>query len=59
MWQKEAGEQPSRGRARAALDVQSAGAQELAGTPAEGGPEDASFGSGQRRRGVWVQLLGC
>ncbi|CAO2605076.1 Lysosomal-associated transmembrane protein 4A [Lemmus lemmus] len=58
MWQKEADEPPSRGRARAAPDAQSAGAQELAGTPAEGGPEDASFGSGQRRRVVWVQPLG-
>ncbi|KAK7800619.1 hypothetical protein U0070_022558 [Myodes glareolus] len=58
MWQKEAGEPLGRGRARAAPDAQSAGAQELAGTPAEGGPEDASFGSGQRRLVVWVHSLG-
>ncbi|XP_041495278.1 lysosomal-associated transmembrane protein 4A [Microtus oregoni] len=58
MWQKEAGKPPSRGRARTAPDAQSAGAQELAGTLAEGGPEDASFGSGQRRRVFWVQPLG-
>lgn len=58
MWQKEAGEPLGRGRARVAPDAQSAGAQELAGTPAEGGPEDASFGSGQRRRVVWVHSLG-
>lgn len=58
MWQQEAGEPSSRDRARGAPDAQSAGAQELAGTPAEGGPEDASFGSGQRRRVVCVHPLG-
>ncbi|MEJ1287280.1 lysosomal-associated transmembrane protein 4A isoform X2 [Cricetulus griseus] len=58
MWQKAEGDTPSRGRARAAPSAQSAGAQELAGTRAEGGTEDASFGFGQRRRVVWVQPLG-
>lgn len=58
MCQKAEGESPSRGPARAAPSAQSAGAQELAGARAEGGPEDASFGFGQRRRVVWVEPLG-
>lgn len=58
MWQKAEAEPPSPGRARAAPGPQGAGAQELAGTGAVGGPEDASCGSGQRRRVVWVQPLG-
>lgn len=58
MWQKAEAEPPSPGRARAAPGPQGAGAQELAGTRAVGGPEDASCGSGQRRRVVWVQPLG-
>lgn len=48
------GERSSRGRARAVPSAQSAGAQELAGAQAEGGPQDQSFGSGHRRRVVWV-----
>lgn len=48
------GERSSRGRARAVPSAQSAGAQELAGAQAEGGPEDQSFGSGHRRRVVWI-----
>lgn len=58
MRQKAEGERASRGRARAASSAQSAGAQELAGTLREGGPEDASLGFGQRRRVVWVLTLG-
>lgn len=58
MWQKAKGESPSRGPARAAPSAQSAGARELAGARAEGGPEDASFGFGQRRRVVWVEPVG-
>lgn len=58
MWQKAEGKITSRGPARAAPSAQGAGAQELAGARAEGGPEDASFGFGQRRRVVWVEPLG-
>lgn len=58
MWQKAEGEITSGGPARAAPGAQRAGAQELAGARAEGGPEDASFGFGQRRRVVSVEPLG-
>ncbi|XP_027479339.1 lysosomal-associated transmembrane protein 4A [Zalophus californianus] len=48
----------NRGRARAALGTQCAGAEGLAGARAGGGPEDASFGFGDCGRAIWFRPLG-
>lgn len=48
----------NRGRARAALGTQCAGAKELAGARAGGGLEDASFGFGDCGRAFWVRPPG-
>lgn len=48
----------NRGRARAPLGTQCAGAKELAGARAGGGLEDASFGVGNCGTAIWVRPLG-